>query len=217
MKIAAFGDIHMKAQAVEVLPPLDAFDLVIVTGDFTNFGGKKEAKEILEAVRKKNPNNILAIPGNMDHEAVLDLLKEEGINLHGTGVTIGEVGIFGCGGSNLTPFNTPMEFSDKDLWSILEKAYEKVKDAKLHLMVCHTPPKETGLDKISSGAFVGSEAVREFIERSQPALCLTGHIHEAKGEATLGKTKVINPGMVKDGGWVEVEILDDLSVRTVLH
>ncbi len=51
---------------------------------------------------------------------------------------------------------------------------------------------------------MGSIAVRKFIETYEPQLCLTGHIHEAAGTDKIGKTIIINPGMLKDGGYIEV-------------
>ena len=215
MKIAAFGDIHNSIGAIDKVP-LDRFDLVIITGDLTNFGGRDDARKILDAVQSK-VENILAVPGNLDHPPVLDLLEELDMSIHGKGKILEGIGFFGCGGSNVTPFNTPIEFSEEELLSLLKKAHEHVKDARLHILVSHTPPKDSGLDRIGSGAHVGSQAVREFIEETQPALCLTGHIHEAKGEATIGATKVINPGMLQDGGWIEIHVTDGLTVSTVLH
>ena len=215
MKIAAFGDIHNSIEALDHVP-LHQFDLVIITGDLTNFGGRSDAQKILDAVKEKT-GNILAVPGNLDHPPVLDLLEELEVSIHGKGKVINDVGFFGCGGSNVTPFNTPIEFSEDTLLELLKNAYEHVKDAKRHILVSHTPPKESGLDRISSGAYVGSQVVKDFIEEIQPALCLTGHIHEAKGETTIGATKVINPGMLKDGGWIEIEITDDLDVKAILH
>jgi Icc-related predicted phosphoesterase len=50
---------------------------------------------------------------------------------------------------------------------------------------------------------VGSIAVRTFIEEKQPLLCVTGHIHESKGQDYIGRTLVLNPGMMKDGGYIE--------------
>jgi Icc-related predicted phosphoesterase len=40
----------------------------------------------------------------------------------------------------------------------------------------------------------GSVAVRKAIEKYQPLLVLTGHIHESKGVVKLNRTTVINPG-----------------------
>lgn len=44
--------------------------------------------------------------------------------------------------------------------------------------VFHTPPNRTNLDQDHHGDYVGSIAVRLFIEKYQPYLTLHGHIHE---------------------------------------
>ena len=68
---------------------------------------------VLENVKEAN-QNILAVPGNLDHPPVIELLEELDINIHGKGKIIDEkIGIFGCGGSNETPFNTPIEFQKR--------------------------------------------------------------------------------------------------------
>jgi Icc-related predicted phosphoesterase len=36
--------------------------------------------------------------------------------------------------------------------------------------------------------------VRKIIDKYQPLLMLTGHIHESRGLVKLGRTTVINPG-----------------------
>lgn len=72
----------------------------------------------------------------------------------------------------------------------LNKILKDIPDA---VLICHNPPYGT-LDKIHSGKHVGSKILRKAIEKHQPKLVLCGHIHEAKGEAKIGKTKVINLG-----------------------
>ena len=72
------------------------------------------------------------------------------------------------------------------------------------ILVSHTPPADTVVDRTGSGLHVGSRAVRQFIERVQPDLCLTGHIHEARGTDTLGRTLVVNPGELAAGGYAVI-------------
>ncbi len=204
MKIIAFGDIHMEYEALKDIPGLSQAELVIVTGDFTNFGGKEEASTVLDAIRGFNPN-VWGLLGNLDQPSVDDFLTGQGINLHGQGrVFAGELGIFGVGGSNPTPFNTPTEFPEEELSRIVHSAYRMVEGAPVKLLVSHTPPVNTKTDRISSGAHVGSSAIRRFIEEVQPDICITGHIHESRGEDRIGKTIVLNPGMLRDPGWVEI-------------
>ncbi len=203
MRIIAFGDIHMDYENAASIPGIKEADLVIVTGDFTNFGGREEAEKVLNGLSKLN-KNILALMGNLDHPSVHDFLIEKGISLHGKGVKMGEAGIFGVGGSNITPFDTPTEFSEDELKKIVEQAHSEVADQPVKILVSHTPPLNTATDKISAGVNVGSSAIREFIEKEQPDFCLTGHIHEAKSTDKIGKTLILNPGMLSEGGWIEV-------------
>jgi Icc-related predicted phosphoesterase len=150
--------------------------------------------------------NVLALPGNLDEPDVGDYLVELGLSLHGTGRLLDAIGIFGVGGSNITPFNTPIEFGEEELAVLLNSGYDQVKQASNLVLVSHAPPFNTKTDLIGSGAHVGSTAVREFIEKIQPVLCITGHIHESRAEDTIGRTRILNPGMIKDGGWIEISI-----------
>ena len=180
---------------------LENADLVIVTGDLTNFHGRKEAEKVIEEIMKYN-ENVLAQLGNLDQPEVNDYLTEKGINLHKNGFIRDDIGIFGVGGSNLTPFNTPTEFSEDEIETFLLDGIAKVKNAKYKIMVPHMPPKDTKLDIISAGAHVGSQSVRDFILKHKPDVSLSGHIHEARGSDTIGNTVVFNAGMFREGGYV---------------
>lgn len=52
----------------------------------------------------------------------------------------------------------------------------------------------------------GSDAIREFIERRQPVLAVSGHIHEAAGQDTVGNCTLVNPGPFHSGSYAEIEI-----------
>lgn len=203
MKLIACGDIHEDTGNIGKIEGLSEADAVIVTGDLTNFAGVNKAKKVIESIRRYNPH-VYAQLGNLDQPEVNECLDELGINIHATGIIIKGVGIFGVGGSNPTPFNTPTEYSEKQIKAFIQKGYEKVKDLLLKILVPHAPPYNTTVDIVGSGTHVGSTAVREFIEKYQPQVCLTGHIHEAVGTDKIGDTIIVNPGMLKDGGYVEV-------------
>jgi Icc-related predicted phosphoesterase len=205
MRILSFGDIHMALPTIERLSPeLRVADLVILSGDLTNFGGRDAAAQILGATRQ-HARNVLAVAGNLDQPDIMDFLREEGISLHGEARRFGALGIFGCGGSNRTPFHTPTELSEEEIGLLLERGYAGVADAPHVLMVCHTPPAHTTTDRIRSGQHVGSPTVRAFIEEHQPEVCITGHIHESAGVDRIGRTLVVNAGALRDGGYIVVE------------
>jgi Icc-related predicted phosphoesterase len=208
MRIVSFGDIHMSLPTIARLAPaLAAADLAILSGDLTNFGGRDDARDVLAAVRR-HAHSVLAVCGNLDLREVIDLLDEEGISLHGDARRFGDLGVFGCGGSNLTPFHTPTELSDAEIAALLERAHARVADAPRRLMVCHAPPLDSTTDRLVNGQHVGSPAVRSFIEAHQPDVCITGHIHESAGLDRIGRTTVVNAGALRDGGYVVVTDTD---------
>ena len=204
MKIVSFGDVHM---ATRNLARMDAAlrdaDMIIVSGDLTNFGGPEQARIVLDAARAAAPR-VLALSGNLDQPEVIPYLEAEGVSLHGRGVVIDGVGIFGCGGSNITPFKTPTELTEDEIYATLARGYAEVRGAKSLLMVCHTPPYETKCDRIAGGRPVGSTAARRFIEEFKPDACLSGHIHESAAIDAIGPTTIVNAGPFKDGGYIIV-------------
>jgi len=204
MKIISFGDIHEDLNNLTLLKnEMESADLVIVTGDLTNFNGRKEAERVIDEIMKYN-ENVLAQLGNLDQPEVNDYLTEKGINLHRNGFIRDDIGIFGVGGSNLTPFNTPTEFSEDEIETFLLEGIDKVKDAKFKIMVPHMPPKDTKIDIITAGAHVGSQSVRDFILKHKPDITLSGHIHEARGSDTIENTLAFNAGMFREGGYVVI-------------
>ena len=217
MKITALGDIHMATSALSEIDPLAASDLVLVTGDITNFGNRTEAKIVLDEILRYN-KNLLCLAGNLDNSDVNDYLDDLGMNLHGQAHLIRrEVCIFGVGGSNKTPFGTPWEFAEKEITEIASESYRQAQELidlaepiaghKIPtILVSHAPPYNTNIDRLKNGKHVGSKAIRRFIECHSPDLCLSGHIHEAKGDDNIGRTKVVNLGMLNREGWIHFEV-----------
>jgi uncharacterized protein len=204
MKIVSFGDVHMATRNLARMgDQLRDTDLIIVSGDLTNFGGAAAAHKVIDAVREACPR-VLALPGNLDQPEVTPFLETAGVALHGKGLAIDGIGIFGCGGSNITPFRTPTEFTEDEIYDTLTRAYAAVRDCRPLLMVCHPPPFETKCDRIIGGRAVGSTAARRFIEEVQPDVCISGHIHESAAVDRIGATTVVNAGPFKDGGYIVV-------------
>ena len=205
MRFLCFGDVHMALGAIARLAPaLAEADCAILTGDITNFGDPPDAFKVVDAVRAHCPN-VLAVTGNLDMAWVIDAFREAGISLHGEGRRFGGLGVFGCGGSNVTPMDTPTELEEEEIAAVLARAHAAVADAPRRLMICHTPPYDTRLDRLTNGTPVGSPAVRRFIETARPDVAVVGHIHEGRGVERLGDTLVLNAGALRDGGYVVVE------------
>ena len=203
MRFIAFGDIHMDTGEVANIPDIASAEHIIVTGDITNYGSSLDAEAVLNRLLAVN-SSLLAVAGNLDQPDVAGYLENVGISLHGRGIKVDGLGIMGLGGSNYTPFNTPYEFSEGELEAFLASGFAEINDADNFILVSHTPPLQTNTDQLLNGRHVGSSAVRKFIEAKQPLLCLTGHIHESRGEDHIGRTLVLNPGMLKQGGYIEV-------------
>jgi uncharacterized protein len=205
MKIISFGDVHMATSNLERMDEvMRATDLVIISGDLTNFGGEADARKVIDEVRQRCPN-VLALPGNLDRREVIPFLEREGVALHGRGMVRDGVAIFGCGGSNVTPFNTPIELSEEEIYATLMAGYEQVRGRRPLLMICHTPPFGTRCDRILGGKPVGSTAARRFIEEIKPEVCISGHIHESAGVDAIGPTRILNAGPFKGGGYIVVK------------
>lgn len=203
----AFGDIHDDISRLDDIPELPGAAGVLVTGDMTLGGGIRRSARVLEPIAGRCPA-LLAQIGNMDRAEVTGWLEEKGWNLHARARELfpGVVAV-GVGCSPFTPFGTPSEHSEAQLAAWMEEGRAEAvalyggKTPAL-VLVSHTPPHATACDRLGSGAPVGSTAVREFIEKHQPALCLCGHIHESRAEDHIGPTHIINPGNFGGGGYV---------------
>ncbi|MEK9184593.1 MAG: metallophosphoesterase, partial [Patescibacteria group bacterium] len=82
------------------------------------------------------------------------------------------------------------QIKDSDLFALLKKGNEKVKDSKKKIMVTHMHHHGS---KSEFSGFEGSKAVRKAVEDFHPDVLISAHIHEAGGiEEQIGKTKIIN-------------------------
>lgn len=172
----ALPDIHDRAEPLkEMWHVLADVDVVLLPGDMTN-GNVDNLHRVLNVLEDLN-ENILAVCGNMDTEAMNMWLAHEGMSLHRRHVLLDEIAILGCGGA--LPFYGKYVFSEAELAEFLNDTLQGVTADKPKILVCHQPPYNTQIDKIEDGTHVGSKAVREFIERVQPLICFTGHCSAA--------------------------------------
>ena len=206
MKLLCISDLHGMSMEIE---GLEDADILVICGDITHFGHGSDAKELLAPF--ESAKKILAVPGNCDNLDVNDALIELDADLHAKGRTIDDVGFFGLGGSNATPFDTPQEYTEDELWDFILEGYGQVKDSQVKVFVTHTPPIDTTVDD-AGGRHVGSTKVREFVETYAPDLVLCGHIHEAQGQDRIGKTVVVNPGILRNG-YALVDIGEEIKVE----
>lgn len=212
----AFGDVHESTSVLGEIPGLAEAAGVIITGDITNRGSRSAARNVIEAVSAVNPV-IMAQPGNMDTDEVQTYLREQGMDLH---LRVREltpgVGLMGVGWSTPTPFGTPGEVQEATLARWLDETAARADGFDQLIAAVHEPPHGSQTDRLGNGQHVGSPGVRRFIERVQPAVVITGHIHESTGVERMGRTMVINPGMLAGGGYVRIDYEDGALTAQLL-
>ncbi len=212
MKIFALSDIHGDTKYIARSGELiRSADVVAIAGDISRSGKIDGARRVLEAIEVFN-KNIVAVHGNWDRAEVIDLLEERGYCLHGTGRIINGIGFFGAGGSTPTPMKTASEYSEEEILDFMKSGYKAVKEARATVLISHTPPLNTR-DRTFLGLRAGSQAVRDFIEERGVALCLCGHIHEARGTDWIGQSMVVNPGTFKKGRYAMITITKKQSME----
>ena len=189
-KLLAFSDLHRDLEGARDLARRSAeVDVVIGAGDFASVHqGLEEAIEALSAIEKPT----VLVPGNNEAEEALRAACEiwdAAPVLHGEATEINGVLFFGLGaGVPVTPWDWSFDLD------------EQAAEAKLAgcpdgaILVVHSPPYGH-CDASSAGEHLGSTAVLEAIERTQPRLAVCGHIHESWGaESKIGSTPVFNLG-----------------------
>jgi putative phosphoesterase len=208
MKILVMGDIHGQCMKIVNYLQKNQVDLIILTGDITHFGPEKLGEEILNEICISN-TLTLAIPGNCDQTYIYgEIESSNAVNIHNKSLILKNIGICGFGGSNTTPFNTPLEFAEIQIYQQLEKLMKEIEKEEIRILVTHVPPYDTKTDALPSGDHAGSKSVRKIIEEFQPTLNLCGHIHEAKAIDRIGETIIVNPGESSQGFASIVEIIE---------
>jgi len=186
-KILAAGDIHGDAKLAENLAKQaerEKVDLVILTGDIV---GLIETENLIKPFTSRK-EKVLFVPGNWDSPETADFLaRMYGIkNLHEYHAKYGNIGIFGLGNPGTLTLN------EKEAFEQLKNNFEKIKNLEKKIMVTHMHASGT---KSELSGFPGSTAIRKAIDKFQPDLFISGHIHELEGiEEKIGKTRVLNVG-----------------------
>lgn len=123
--------------------------------------------------------------------------------------TIGPHELVSLGYSNRTPWQTPRELDEDEIYERLKRLTDQLERPERAIFNIHVPPRESSLDTayevdeelryVMKGGrphevATGSSAVRQIIEETQPLLSLHGHIHESRGVTRIGRTVAINPG-----------------------
>ena len=214
-KILAISDVHGEEnENLYTYLNNNDIDLVLILGDITNFGPLDFVETFINKVADCDVD-VIAIPGNCDPKGICNAINEVSFCLHNNIIAYGDAILFGYGGSNETPFNTPGEIQDNkiygDVFELLAN-YDYVYNdqvPKVKILATHAPPYNTEADKLQSGDHVGSQGILKSIHEFEPQINICGHIHEARSLSKIGiTTDVANPGMLKDNGAVLIDVKD---------
>jgi len=186
-------------------------NLMLVCGDITHFGTLERAKTLLSILAETNVPTLF-VPGNCDPPSLINIDLEGVKCIHGSSILYDGLAFIGVGGSPITPFNTFFEMREEEIARVLQECLHKfggeIKRRNV-ILLSHSPPKNTTLDRTSLGIHAGSTSIRRFIEEYKPLLVICGHVHEAKGKGHINNTLVINPGPAKQGNYALITIEGD--------
>jgi Icc-related predicted phosphoesterase len=208
MQLVCITDLHGRMESLQrILADAGKPDAVLLGGDITSFGSPADAERMVVAVQREVPT-VLAVAGNCDSAAIDHRLRDLGVALHGRAFVRGDVGIHGL--SAIPPWKRGMyQLTEEEIESALQRGYADMEGARQHVVLAHVPPRGTNADRTFFRICAGSAALRAFVDRTQPALVFCGHIHEARGVETAGKTVVVNCGFGGQGDYAVAQVTDD--------
>lgn len=180
MKIVAISDTHQKR------PDLPKGDLLVVAGDFCNYGHRTEvisfASYLDEHIHKFRLGSII-VPGNHDlfmesslpeakeylakHRILIDNQVEiEGLKIYGT---------------PWVPYiNGRWAFEENYNSNRFEMARERIPEG-LDILISHSPPQ--GILSLGWGCAYLKERLHEM--ENPPKIVICGHIHECGGQSHI--------------------------------
>ncbi len=222
--LGVVGDVHARWSLLdEVLGALakgPRLDGVVLVGDFACAGRgmrqlddrKVEYLLTVDRVLSKVKGlgvDVLYVPGNHDRPD----LSGWG-NIDGRTVGIGSLQVGGIGGAGPDRMGFAYEWDEADI--------RRRAALDVDVLVSHCPPAGTDFDRLPNGSHVGSQAVRERIDRLV-GVGIFGHIHEAYGVGQVKDCLCINPGGLGPpmghprAGWVfgtDAVVLKDIRTGT---
>jgi Icc-related predicted phosphoesterase len=178
-------------------------------------GRPDRIQAVQEAVRHLRPD-VLILAGDLTHSGrgreALDLLE------------LPDLLVLAIPG-NMDPFDVDEAIARSSARSPHREVVEHrgvrfggLQDQRCDVLVVHEPPRGV-LDRAWNGAHIGSQAVRDYVERHRPRVVVCGHVHESPGIEHLGVTTVVNCTM-GDGRylgalitWEEPEVRVELLPR----
>jgi Icc-related predicted phosphoesterase len=212
LKVAALGDLHVKADQPPALRDLfteisKTADVLVLCGDLTDTGTPNEA-EVLKEELKACSVPVVGVLGNHDYECgqvedVKAILKDAGMHLlDGQSCQVGEVGFVGVkgfiGGFGRRMLGSFGEPAIKTLVSEslneamhLENAMRTVRTERSVVVLHYAPVVDTVEgEPLEIFPFLGSSRLAETIDRFKVSLVVHGHAHRGSYQ---GKTPAGTP------------------------
>lgn len=183
-KIALISDTHNLHEKLS----LGKGDLLIHSGDSTDFGSDYEAEAFLKWFAKQDYKHKICIAGNHDfyfqRTSAIERKKripENVIYLQNESITIEGIKFFG---SPVTPYFHGLAFNERR-GKPISKVWQNIPN-DTDILITHGPPFGI-LDNN-----LGCEELRKYVDRIQPKLHIFGHIHERNGTEQKQSTLFVN-------------------------
>ncbi|EFW37616.1 metallophosphoesterase [Treponema phagedenis] len=210
MKVLIISDGHGAIDNLRLLKSeAEQCDFVIFGGDFAAFNKPETGLPFLKELVKLH-DTVFAVLGNCDEPDFIEHLDAAGISIEKSLSQYEGLMLTGSGGGSKFTGTTPYERTDEELVSDLHLVEENFSEDESPInnliVVAHNPPHKTKLDKVAPLVHVGSPLIRSFIEKHQPLLVVSGHIHESFATDTLGNSVLVNPGALVEGRYARAEI-----------
>lgn len=205
-----------------ILPEdLAIYDLVLIAGDVT-LGAKSEkvAQTFMEKLGKMfpAPKPVYLIPGNHDYAVMAQQqpwFPPNFIQMHNKISINSSFGLrlIGFGGAKIGILNN-FAFDDAEIYARLNQLFKVLQNPitnvvstpMVKILFVHDPPFNSKLDYTYTHEHVGSQSIRQIIEKYQPDLAVAGHIHESIGKDKIGNTICVNAGEAKNGHYAMIRI-----------
>lgn len=178
MRILLLADLHGDDSVLDRLRAVaQKYDMIVVAGDL----GPDEYIRNLLSISK----NIRWIPGNMERMGSCSSKEETCIHKKRIELEDG-LNLVGFGFSGPTPFGTPGELSEEEIYAQMSE----LPIDKKTILITHTPPYGV-LDDVGGEVHGGSKSLRKIMEEKEPRVLACGHIHHVEGREKIGETTVV--------------------------
>lgn len=215
MKLLVVSDFHGSIEAAHktaAKAKKTEADVIIVCGDITHFGSVEHAEQILAPLTAMEMP-VLFVPGNCDPSQLAEAKIKGAVNLHEQCHRLDNVSFMGLGAAPSSRFYSWFEMSEGKILNTLVQTADRCSENGSLVVVSHTPPKGTKVDRAFSKIHAGSASLRTFIESRKPSIVFCGHIHEARGVDRIGDTIIVNPGPVRHGSCAIADLGDKIEVK----